>query len=216
MDWFKEEIEKHLKFHNIFKWKNIFIHGSFKKHKKTILQYIDLYDGLVQDDFSDSIDILLCGTKFSLDFLNYVDSLRTKKPIKILDEETFWSYVDIISKAKKGSLIYMTFHTHDFSHVIRNEAFYGGDLEYKKKIPKAIEIYHKLLSTNYYCDTAYQRLCVLYRRNKEYDKELNIINEWLKTIPSKMPKDWNIEGALEDASIRRTKCLSLLEKTKNE
>lgn len=58
----------------------------------------------------------------------------------------------------------------------------ASEQEKANEIPKAIELYNQILKTDPLQVHAYDRLMILYRQEKNYKKELSIINSGIKTF----------------------------------
>lgn len=58
----------------------------------------------------------------------------------------------------------------------------GQEFEKQKELDKAICIYEEVIATNYPKKLPYQRLCIVYRKKKDYEKELDICDRAIQIL----------------------------------
>ncbi|MEP7377098.1 MAG: hypothetical protein ABI675_27100 [Chitinophagaceae bacterium] len=82
-------------------------------------------------------------------------------------------------------------------------------LESQGELQKAIAMYERLIKKNPVNENAYNRLMIIYRKQKEYKKEMTVINAGIKSFQQfyksalKLPADRKIK-ALSNALLKAT------------
>ena len=84
-------------------------------------------------------------------------------------------------------------------------------IKYEKEgnIEKAIETYEKNVSLGYTATHSYDRLCIIYRKQKDYENEIRIINLFLTNFPNTK----TFEKSIDKYKTRLSKATELLTKS---
>lgn len=85
----------------------------------------------------------------------------------------------------------------------------GTKYEKEGNIEKAIETYEKNVSLGYTATHSYDRLCIIYRKQKDYENEIRIINLFLTNFPNTK----TFEKSIEKYKTRLSKATELLTKS---
>ena len=79
------------------------------------------------------------------------------------------------------------------------------ELENKGEVEKAIEIYEKCLELKLNAPYPYNRLATLYRKSKEYEKEVRVLKLLLSIQETEAKRNKWVEGTRQFEKINKTR-----------
>lgn len=86
------------------------------------------------------------------------------------------------------------------------------EYEKNKDIEKAIEFYEKAISYSFDGNYPYDRLAILYRKRKDYDNEIRVLNKAIKVFSSIKSNRCDVNPKLEKFKQRLLKAQTLKNK----
>jgi tetratricopeptide (TPR) repeat protein len=97
-----------------------------------------------------------------------------------------------------------------------NNNLRGIELEKEGKTDEAINLYEENISKNFDGNGPYDRLAIIYRKRKEYDSEIRVLNHAIEVFSklSKTSPRGDIKPKLEKFKQRLEKAISLRNKEK--
>ena len=86
------------------------------------------------------------------------------------------------------------------------------EYEKNKDIEKAIEFYEKAISYNFEGNYPYDRVAILYRKRKDYDNEIRVLNKAVKVFSNIKSNRRDVNSKLEKFKQRLLKAQTLKNK----
>jgi len=160
----------------------------------------DLENGYYYKVTIDSIIDDLLYPYISLILIRHSDS----EEVKVTDEEMkeFWNKRNA-EKEKRNENFNKSF---ELSQT-------GREYESEGEIEKALEYFEKAIEFNEVPPIAFKRLTIHYRKNKDYDNEIRVINRWLETYDFSPANQDLIDTKTDEIKKRLKKALELKEKS---
>jgi len=88
------------------------------------------------------------------------------------------------------------------------------DLEDKGYLDNAIEMYETIVDRSFNAPFSYNRLAIIYRKRKEFDKEITVINKLIKMYENSKAEKEYVQPQIDKLQKRLQKAIELKEKNK--